>query len=163
LVSFSTQAQNAQQLIDNLKSELATNPDAKKTASIYSDLTWYYSKVSVDSALVYGKKALESSKKLGDSTLLAQVYSDVGAVYFTKGDFQNSKLNYITAYKIRKARKDIKGLAKINNNLANIYERTFQYKLAMQSFLDALTYFESINDQKTAIPLKEILVWCCSN
>lgn len=154
LLSLSTQAQNAQQLIDNLKSELATNPDAKKTASIYSDLTWYYSKVSVDSALVYGKKALESSKKLGDSTLLAQVYSDVGAVYFTKGDFQNSKLNYTTAYKIRKARNDIKGLAKINNNLANIYERTFQYKLAMQSFLDALTYFESINDQKNINTIK---------
>jgi signal transduction histidine kinase len=142
------QAQNAQQLIDNLKLDLKSNSDAKKIASIYSDLTWYYSKVSIDSALVYGKKALESSKKLGDSTLLAQVYSDVGAVYFTKGDFQNSKQNYLTAYKIRKAKKDIKGLAKINNNLANIYERTFQYNDAMKSFIDALQYFESINDQK---------------
>lgn len=154
LLVFSGQAQNAQQLIDNLKSELGNNPDTKRTATIYSDLTWYYSKVAVDSALVYGKKALESSRKLGDSTLLAQVYSDVGAVYFIKGDFQNSKSNYLTAYKIRKARKDIKGLAKINNNLANIYERTFQYKLAMQSFLDALEYFESINDQKNINTIK---------
>lgn len=154
MLVLSVQAQNAQQLIDNLKTELKSNPDAKKTASIYSDLTWYYSKVSVDSALVYGRKALESSKKLGDSTLLAQVYSDVGAVYFTKGDFQNSKSNYLIAYKIRKARKDVKGLAKINNNLANIYERTFQYKLAMQSFIDALSYFESINDQKNINTIK---------
>lgn len=147
-LTFSMHAQNAQQLIDNLKLDLKSNSDAKKIASIYSDLTWYYSKVSIDSALVYGEKALESSRKLGDSTLLAQVYSDVGAVYFTKGDFQNSKQNYLTAYRIRKARKDIKGLAKINNNLANIYERTFQYKESMKSFIDALQYFESINDQK---------------
>lgn len=148
LFPFLFQAQNAQQLIDNLKVDLRNNPDAKKTATIYSDLTWYYSKVSIDSALFYGEKALESSKKLGDSTLLSQVYSDVGAVYFTKGDFQNSKINYLNSYKIRKARNDAKGVAKINNNLANVYERTFQYKQAMSSFLEALHYFESTNDFK---------------
>jgi len=148
LFSFSLSAQNAQQLIDNLKADLKNNPDSKKTATIYSDLTWYYSKVSIDSALVYGKKALESSKKLGDSTLLSQVYSDIGTVYFTKGDFQSSKDNFLKSYKIRIARNDAKGVAKINNNLANVYERTFQYKKAMHSFLEALNYFESTNDFK---------------
>lgn len=143
-------AQNTQGVIDALKKELEANPNAKKTATIYSDLTWYYSTVSIDSALHYGKKAVLESTKLGDSTLIAQVYSDVGAVYFRKGDFENSKKNYLTAYKIRKARKDYKGLAKINNNLANIYEKNQQYKLAMTYFLDALTYFESINDQKNS-------------
>ena len=94
IVSLSASAQNAQDIIDNLKKELKGNPDAKKTATIYSDLTWYYSTVSIDSALVYGNKAIEESRKLGDSTLIAQVFSDVGAVYFRKGDFQNSKENY---------------------------------------------------------------------
>lgn len=141
-------SQNAQELIDNLKKELNTNPDAKRTASIYSDLTWYYSKVSTDSALLYGGKAIQESVKLTDSTLLAQVYSDIGAVYFMKGDFQNSKKNYLSAYKIRKLRNDYRGLAKINNNLANIYEKTEQYKPAMASFLEALNYFESTKDEK---------------
>jgi signal transduction histidine kinase len=149
-VSLSVKAQNAQDIIDGLKNQLKTNPDAKKTATIYSDLTWYYSTVSIDSALQYGNKAVLASTKLGDSTLIAQVYSDVGAVYFRKGDFQNSKENYLKAYKIRKARKDYKGLAKINNNLANIYEKNEQYKLAMTYFLDALQYFESVNDEKNS-------------
>jgi signal transduction histidine kinase len=148
--SLSVNAQNAQDIIEGLKNELKTNPDAKKTATIYSDLTWYYSTVSIDSALQYGNKAVLASIKLGDSTLIAQVYSDVGAVYFRKGDFQSSKENYLKAYKIRKARKDYKGLAKINNNLANIYEKNQQYKLAMTSFLDALQYFESVNDEKNS-------------
>ena len=65
-----------------------------------------------------------------------------------KGDFVNSKLNYLSAYKIRKLRKDSRGLAKINNNLANIYEKTNQYKAAMASFIEALSYFESIKDEK---------------
>ena len=132
-------AQNAQDIIDGLKKDLKANTDAKKTASIYSDLTWYYSKISIDSALHYGGKALSESKKLNDSTLMAQVYSDIGAVYFIKGDFVNSKLNYLSAYKIRKLRNDSRGLAKINNNLANIYEKTNQYKAAMASFIEALS------------------------
>ena len=36
MLVLSVQAQNAQQLIDNLKTELKSNPDAKKTASIYN-------------------------------------------------------------------------------------------------------------------------------
>jgi len=145
---FYVQSQNATAIIDKLKAELQTNPDKKRTAVIYSDLTWYYSTVSIDSALVNGQKAIQASQALGDSTLIAQVFSDVGAVYFRKGDFENSKLNYLKAYNIRKARNDHKGLAKIINNLGNIYEKTQQYKPAMASFLEALQYFESINDQK---------------
>jgi signal transduction histidine kinase len=143
------QAQNATAIIDKLNAELKTNPDKKRTAVIYSDLTWYYSTVCIDSALVNGAKAIQSSQALGDSTLIAQVFSDVGAVYFRKGDFENSKLNYLKAYNIRKARNDYKGLAKINNNLGNIYEKTQQYKLAMATFLEALEYLETVNDQKT--------------
>lgn len=154
MVSLSVYSQNAQDIIDTLKKDLKTQPDDKKTATIYSDLTWYYSTVSIDSALKYGNKAVLASTKLGDSTLIAQVYSDIGAVYFRKGNFQNSKENYLKAYKIRKAIKDDKGLAKINNNLANIYEKNGQYKMAMATFLDALQYFESINDDKNSHIIK---------
>ena len=55
-------AQNLSEVISNLKSELSKNPDDKKRASIYSDLTWYYASVSVDSALSYGKKPFRQRK-----------------------------------------------------------------------------------------------------
>lgn len=147
LISY---AQDVNVTISNLKSELNQNPDSKKTARIYSDLTWFYSTVSTDSALHYGRKAVLKSKEVGDSTLIAQVYSDIGAVYFRKGDLVNSKKNYLTAYQIRKIRKDYKGLAKINNNLGNIYEKNQEYHKAMTSLLEALDYFEEINDQKNS-------------
>ena len=142
-------AQNSNSNIEKLKVDLSNNPSPRKEAAIFSDLTWYYSAISTDSALYYGDKAKQSAIVLSDSVLLAQVYSDIGAVYFRKGDFDNSKQNYLKAYAIRKMRNDAKGIAKINNNLANIYEKNQQYELAMSTLLEALAYFESTNDEKT--------------
>ena len=147
LFSFFAQAQDVNETIRSLNADLKNNPDAKKTASIYSDLTWYYSNVSIDSALHYGGKAIIASKKLGDSTLLAQVYSDVGAAYFRKGDFESSKANYLKAFAIRKAKNDVAGIAKINSNLGNVCLNQQQYQQAMQYMLSALGYFEKTRDQ----------------
>ena len=61
--SAGLKAQNLSEVISNLKSDLSKNPDDKKRASIYSDLTWYYASVSVDSALSYGKKAIFGNGK----------------------------------------------------------------------------------------------------
>jgi len=149
--------QNVNDVIRELKTELQTKPNAQRTAAIYSDLTWYYSNVAIDSALNYGVKALSESRKLGDSTLMGQVYSDVGAVYFRKGDFVNSKANYLTAYSIRKALKDYPGLAKININLASIYASKQQYKPAVKAYLDAISYFESIGNDNIVNATKENL------
>lgn len=142
-------AQKTEAIIENFKTQLNDDLSPKKQASIYSDLAWYYSTISTDSALYYGQKAEKSAITLTDSTLLSQVYSDIGAIYFRKGDFEKSKQNYLKSAAIRKIRNDAKGLAKINNNLANIYEKTQQYQLAMSSYLSALKYFETTNDSNT--------------
>lgn len=139
-------SQNVNEVIKGLRSELKTNPDDKRTATIYSDLAWYYANVSIDSALYYGDRAIQESKKLNDSTLLAQVYSDVGAVHFRNGDFDNSRDSYLKAYNIRKLRKDHNGLAKININLASIYTSKQQYEPAMKAYFEALDYFEEIKN-----------------
>lgn len=135
-------AQNLQEIIDGLKSELKNNPDQKKLATIYSDLTWYYSNVSIDSALAYGKKAIRESELSNDSTLIAQVYSDVGAVYFRKGDYNDSKKNYLKAYSIRKKIKDYNGIAKLNINLGSLYVKNQEYQPALKNYLNAIKYFE---------------------
>ena len=139
-------AQNAQDLIDKLKSELKTNPDSKRTATIYSDLTWYYSNISTDSALLYGQKAISESSKLKDSVLIAQINSDLGAVYFRRSDFENSKKYYYTALKIRKLRKDNLGVAKVNLNLANILNKEDKKEQALKCYLDGIDYFEKVNN-----------------
>ncbi|MGC4040289.1 MAG: sensor histidine kinase [Flavobacterium sp.] len=138
-------AQNAQVQIDKLKEELKSDPDTKRTAVIYSDLTWYYSNISTDSALNYGKKAIAESTRLGDSTLIAQVYSDLGAVYFAKGDLESSRKNFLTSMEIRKARKDATGIAKLNANLGNVYYKLGDNPKALKAYLGSIDYFEKIN------------------
>jgi signal transduction histidine kinase len=147
---ISSYSQNAEEIIKKLKIELTQNPTDSKKAVIYSDLTWYYANVSIDSALFYGDKAIKESQRLGDSILTAQVYSDLGAVYFRKNDFINAKKFYLKSYQIRKLKKDLNGLAKINNNLANIYMNTQEYKSAMKAYLETLSYFEKNNDLTNA-------------
>ena len=144
----SLKSQNAQVQIDNLKNELKGNLDAKRTATIYSDLTWYYSNISTDSALSYGQKAIAESTKLKDSVLIAQVNSDLGAVYFRRSEFENSKKHYYTALKIRKLRKDNLGIAKVNLNLANIFNKEDKKQQALKCYLDGIDYFEKVNNQE---------------
>ena len=150
LVTSFVKAQNAQDIIDGLKEDLKTNVDDKKRATIYSDLTWYYSNISTDSALVYGNKAILESTKIKDSVILAQAYSDLGAVYFRKADFESSKKSFLKAYSIRKLRKDKVGMAKIAANLANIYNKENKKTLALKSYLEAVDYFEKTNNLEAA-------------
>lgn len=146
-IAINVCSQNAQDIIEGLKKELKTNLDLKKRAVLYSDIGWYYSNVSIDSALVYGKKALFESEKLNDSTLIAQVYSDLGAIYFRKGNYDLSKNNYLKAYKIRKLKKDYPGIAKININLASIFIKNNEHLKGLKSYLEAEKYFESIGNK----------------
>ena len=138
--------QNALELITKLKTELKTNPDDKRKATIYSDIAWYYANVSTDSALVYSKKAMNESTKLNDSVLIAQVNSDLGAIYFRRNDFENAKKYYGVALNIRKARKDNVGIAKINLHMANIYNKENKKEKALQYYLAGIDYFEKTNN-----------------
>lgn len=140
--------QNLNDVIANLKNELAKNPDEKRRAAIYSDLTWYYASVSVDSALSYGRRAVQATLPLKDSTMLAQIYSDLGAVHFRNNDFKNAEKNYLKSYSIRQQQRNSAGIAKLNNNLASVYQSTFQYKKAMAMYLEGLKYFEQTGDVK---------------
>ena len=153
-LSFLGIAQNAQKIIDGLYVDLKANPDEKKLATIYSDLTWYYSFVSLDSAMIYGNKALITSTKLKDSVLIAQVYSDLASVYFKKSDYQKSTDNYFKAYSIRKKRNDLQGMAKIDVNLGNIYQTQGNLKLAMSNYIRAYDFFIKANDLKQANTIK---------
>ena len=147
-------SQNALKLIDKLKTELKSNPDDKRKAIIYSDLGWYYANVSTDSALVYNKKAMTEAIKLNDSTLIAQVNSDLGATYFRRNDFESAKKHYGVALKIRKIRNDNVGVAKVNLHMANLYNKEGKKEQALNYYLSGIDYFEKLNNPEIVASTK---------
>ena len=148
LASVFVFGQNAQDIIDGLKVDLKANPEDKRRATIYSDLTWYYSNISLDSAMVYGKKAIYESTKLGDSTLIAQSYGDIGNVYLKKGDYDECLKYFNKVLTIRKLRNDIPGLAKTYSGIGMVYNTQNKYELSMKNYLIALEYVNKTNDEK---------------
>lgn len=138
-------AQDVKETIKKLNDELLQNPDTKRRAVIYSDLTWFYSKYITDSAIVYGNKAKELALQLNDSTLLAQVYSDIGSIYLGSGNLVPAKTNYTACYKIRERLGDNIGLAKCNVNLAGIYQKENKLQIAADMYIKCLKIFKENN------------------
>lgn len=139
-IGYNTKAQT--KLIDSLKTTLKSAKTDQEKVKILGDLTWYYRAISTDSSLKYGNKALTLLKDMNDDKALAQQLSDMGAVYLFRGDIQGSKSNYLKALKIRKKIKDTLGVAKINANLATIYQQLQQIDSAMVMSIEAMKFFE---------------------
>jgi signal transduction histidine kinase len=139
-------AQDLQQHIATLKKELKSKPNLERTTQIYSDLTWDYIDVSLDSALVYGEKALLFAQKTKKHQLISQCYSNLGGVYLRKENFKKSEESYQKAIQIRTANKDFEGVAKAKINIGNVFASKQDYVPATKYFIQAIQYFEGKND-----------------
>ncbi|MCW1147357.1 tetratricopeptide repeat protein [Flavobacterium lacisediminis] len=139
-------AQDLQQHIATLKKELKSNPNLERTTQIFSDLTWDYIDVSLDSALVYGEKALLFAQKTKKHQLISQCYSNLGGVYLRKENFKKSEESYQKAIQIRTANKDFEGVAKAKINIGNVFASKQDYVPATKYFIQAIQYFEGKND-----------------
>lgn len=145
-IGFFGFSQDLQKHISTLKKELKTKPNLERVTQIYSDLTWDYMDVSLDSALVYGEKALFSAQKSKNHKLIAQSYSNLGGVYLRKENFNKSEESYQKAIQIRTLNKDFEGVAKAKINIGNIYASKQDYVPATKYFIAAIQYFEGKND-----------------
>ena len=143
--SFYGFSQNSTKTIDSLKKELTKVKDEKSRAKILGDLTWYYSPISTDSALVYGKKAMQLAEKINDSTFLAQTISDNGVVYYLKGDYDTSEKLFKQSLKIRTKLKDSAGTASLNYKIGNIFYKRTLLDSSMVYYLKALGFYERNN------------------
>ncbi|WP_417856240.1 tetratricopeptide repeat protein [Xanthomarina gelatinilytica] len=147
-------SQNPVKIIDSLKIELSKKPDEATKAKIYGDLTWYYCSVSTDSALVYGKKAMNLAEKMNDSVFLAQTFNDYATVYYLKGDYDVSEDLLKKSLKIRNKLQDSSGIAAVNSKLGNIYYKKSLLDSSMIYFLKSLKYYDDIGNKVVSNSLK---------
>ncbi|WP_246067771.1 tetratricopeptide repeat-containing sensor histidine kinase [Changchengzhania lutea] len=153
-LSYTGVAQNNLKIVDSLKTELSKTSREEHRAKIYGDLTWYYSQISTDSALVYGKKAMVLAQKLNDSAFLAQTISDNAVVYYLKGDYKVAKALFKKSLKVRTSLSDSAGIASLNFKIGNIFYKTTSLDSAMVYYVRALEYYESHHIDVIANSLK---------
>jgi len=141
-------SQSPQQIVDSLKRSLKQESNKQKLNAIYSDLTWYYTNISVDSALHYGNEALRFSILSRNQKNLGQAYSDLGSVYLAKGNMPEAKKQYLQSLAIRTKIKDADGMASNWSNIGGVYQRQHILDTAMIYYLKALRYYESSKNEK---------------
>ncbi|WP_111671646.1 tetratricopeptide repeat-containing sensor histidine kinase [Algoriphagus litoralis] len=143
-------AQSPRYIIDSLKVQLKNAKTQEDQVAYYSELTWYWAMVNLDSAVEYGQRSLALAQKVNDKKAIGQAHSDLGNALMQKGNFAESKDQYLQAISIRNSIGDSAGIAGAKSNLGSVYQRLFQLDSAMSNYLYALEYFEkSGNDRYT--------------
>lgn len=141
-------AQSPAYIIDSLRVQLKQTKSEEGKVGIYSELTWFWAMVNLDSALSYGNQGLELAQKTGDQAKIAQAHSDLGNAYNQRGDFGRAKNAYKTALNIRTSLADSAGMAGSKSNLASIHQRLFQTDSAMMYYVEALAYYEKTGNDR---------------
>jgi len=144
---------SAEQLIDSLKKELGKNLTKAEKAKVYGDLSWYYNSVSLDSAFRYGNEALAMAREIQDQKLISQSLSDLGAIYFIKGEIDKSLEQYNQSLGLRKTDNDEEGIASLHFKIGNIYFKKSELEKAMSFYLEALRYYEQTKNENVVANL----------
>jgi signal transduction histidine kinase len=112
------------------------------------DLCWDYRFKSADSALVYGKEALQLASRLNYKKGIAQAYNDMAIILIDQAKYR-SALKYVEeSLSIRKQLKDSIGTAASYNKLGIIAQKQGRLKEALQNQIEALKIYRQLNKDK---------------
>nr|WP_287937896.1 tetratricopeptide repeat protein [Algoriphagus sp.] len=135
-------SQSPRQIIDSLKSRVEEKLPPDQLANMYGELGWQYAAINLDSAIFFGKMAVEKAEEAGEPKILAQAYSDLGSGILQKGNLDESKVLYLSSLQIREQIQDSLGMAKSYNALGFIHQRKYETDSAIGYFLKALPIFQ---------------------
>ena len=134
-------------IVDSLKVVLHTAKDTAK-AKVLSDLCWEYRNISVDSAILYGMRAIEYSRTKKYELQLAQALNDIGIIYSDKADYEHALQVYTESFSIRKQFSDSMGMASLYLKIGIAYQKKGNLNLALKNQLSALSLYESLDFKK---------------
>ena len=146
LISLNCLIVNAD-VIDSLKNEIGKCNDSTK-AQILSDLCWEYRNISLDSAVYYGLKAINFSRKKKFNKQLAQSLNDLGIIYTDKSEFEKALSLFYESLEIRKNAKDSMGMASLFLKIGIVYQKQGAFQKALENQLKALALYESLKFNK---------------
>lgn len=120
--------------LDSLKNDLQVVTDDSLRFRVLDELAWTYRRMNADSALMYGKLAIEQAEILKDDRLTAIAYSTHGVIKMQNNldDFGIGDLKKSLSFNLKT--NDQRGVSSNFNNLGNAYE-------SMGVYDSAITYY----------------------
>lgn len=142
--SFISYAQ--QKEIDSIKQVLPAQ-EALDQVKSFNELSWYYKNSNLDSALYFAKSALDISRKIESQTAIAASFNSIASVLEAQGHLDSAIFLHTKSLQIKEALKDTIGMANSLNNLGIAYDEIGKYNLSLESYFQALRFYESKSDQ----------------
>ncbi len=137
----------AQKNVTDSLVEMLNKPSTTKgKITLLNQLSTYLRRSYPDSALKYSAEAQKKARSIGDDSLLAVVFKNMGNVYFIKDNFDQAHRFYKNARQIYFDREDTLGLAKIYNNLGALNRARGDYVQALEFYQQSLVYREAAKD-----------------
>ncbi|WP_298554059.1 sensor histidine kinase [uncultured Algibacter sp.] len=153
-ISYHCISQKNLKIIDSLKLVIESKPNDSIKIKTYSDLCWYYGRVSNDSAFHYGNLALKLSQKTNNLVGEAQAYNDIGIIHTYESNFDESIKHYHKSLKIRKILNDSVGLASLYNKLGVSYYKKFQMDSCLKYTIKALNIYNGLKSPRHVFLIK---------
>jgi len=133
---------------DSLNNELKKSKQDTNRVNLLIGLSEIYQSIDLDTALLYGTKALTLSENLSDKKGQSKAYHCIGVVHYYHGNYALTLENWQKALKIREELKDKKGMSASYNNIGIVHENQGNYDKAIEYYLKALKNFEETGDKK---------------
>ena len=132
-------------IIDSLETAASHQSDTALIKT-YSELVWQYRSINPAKAIAFGRKASVLAQSLHYNKGLAQVYNDMGIVFYLKQTFDSALLFYNKALDIRMQLNDVSGTAKLYNKIGIVHQQSGRFDKALEVQLLALKLFENLKD-----------------
>ncbi len=138
-------AQEADDL--KLKSALSAAKEDTGKVNILLQLSDYYLGSDPDEAKSYGIKAMELAQLLKYKTGLALAFKNIGAAYYTLGNYPETISFLGQALNIYDSIGDLDGKAKMLNNIGTVYYNKGEDDKALESYFQSYEVAQKLGDK----------------
>ena len=132
---------------DSLNNELKKSKQDTNRVNLLIGLSEIYQSINLDSALLYGTKALTLSENLSDKKGQSKAYKCIGVVHYYHGDYSLTIENWQKSLKINEELGDKKGMSASYNNFGVFHASQGNYPMAIEYYLKSLKIDEELGDK----------------
>ena len=130
--------------IESLRLDLSSTVEPTAQATLLNDLSFAFRRVSPDSVMHYGQRALKLAAANDDICNLAYAYKNIGIAMYKKGDDHRSTLeHYKQALSLAKEMGDYPLQAGCLNNIGLVYHTIFQLETSLKYYFEGLELYET--------------------